>query len=407
MINAATRAPVTVIVPTFNRATFLKEAIASLLDQTVSPERILVVDDGSTDQTAAAVATFGSRVDYLRKQNGGKSSALNLALSHVDSELVWIFDDDDIADPAALQHLSDGLRNAPECGFSYGSYKLFTVADDGTRTLIDREFPSVPSEELFVALMGRCFIHQPGLLVRRHCYDAVGPFDEGMLRSQDFEMMLRLARHCRGVEVPGPVFFQRQHQGLRGTASFAVQAADVDSAWKRFDQRILTRQRENCALEEFLPYRPSVLPLIAQDRLSALLERCTLMGRRGLWELAAEDLEAAVSLANKAAIEHLTTAQSGILHRLFDVFSNGAVDFRRADRFRRALAQIASPTLARDLRLGMSWGLPYRIRLAVTGRQFSRAALLSKIYLQIAPPDVMAAGVARKLLMKVAQRSAA
>jgi glycosyltransferase involved in cell wall biosynthesis len=407
MITTATRAPVTVIVPTFNRAVFLKEAIASLLDQTVSPERILIVDDGSTDQTAAAVATFGSRVDYLRKQNGGKSSALNLALGQVDSELIWIFDDDDIADPAALEQLSDGLRHAPECGFSYGSYKLFTATTDGARTFIDREFPSVPPEQLFIALMGRCFIHQPGLLVRRQCYEAVGPFDETMLRSQDFDMMLRLARNFSGVEVPGPVFFQRQHQGLRGTATFAVRAADVDSAWKRFDQRILTRQRETCALEEFLPYRPSVLPLIAQDRLSALLERCTLMGRRGLWDLAAEDLEAAVSLANKEAIEHLTTIQSGILHRLFDVFSDGAVDFQRADRFRQALSRIASPSLARDIRLGMSWGLPYRIRLAVTGRQFSRTALLSKIYLRIAPLDVMAAGVARKLLIKVAQRSAA
>ncbi len=391
----------TAIIPTFNRAAFLPEAIESLLAQSVPLERILVVDDGSTDATALTVARYGSRIDYVHKPNGGKSSALNLALRQVQTEFVWIFDDDDVAAPRALEIMSNALIEAPASGFSYGPYKKFRTAADGSRIVIDHDFPSVPPEGLFVALMGRCFFHQQGLLVRRHCYDALGPFDETLIRSQDYEMMLRLARRYRGVEVPGPLFFQREHVGDRGTQNHVIRTAELNATWMRFDQRFMQRLRDVCALEEFLPYRPVRLPLTGQERLSALLERCTILGRRSLWALAAEDLEAAVSISNIQQIEHLTPMQSQILHRMFDVYSYGDLRFHEAGAFRRALARIRCSTLAHDMRLAMSWGLPYRIRSAATACNLADTARLMKVYRQVASPRVLAVDIARKLKVRV------
>src|SRR6185437_4610016 len=96
---------VTAIVPTYNRAGYLGEALSSILGQTFPPTQIIVVDDGSPDATPDVVARCGPPIEYIAKPNGGKSSALNLGLQHATEEFVWICDDDDIAEPGALAKL--------------------------------------------------------------------------------------------------------------------------------------------------------------------------------------------------------------------------------------------------------------------------------------------------------------
>ena len=90
---------VSVLMPTFNRGGMLSEALDSVLGQSIPPHQVVVIDDGSTDDTSERVARYGARIDYIRKDNGGKSSALNLGLTHVTGDYVWVFDDDDVALP--------------------------------------------------------------------------------------------------------------------------------------------------------------------------------------------------------------------------------------------------------------------------------------------------------------------
>lgn len=394
-------APVSIVVPTYNRAEFLPAALTSLLQQTVRPDLIVVVDDGSTDGTAEAAARFGNSVDYVRKQNGGKSSAINHVLAGLRSDFIWIFDDDDLAAPFALQSLLSGFATAPDAGFSYSSYRLFQERRDGTIQFTDRDFPHVQPDGLFVALLGRSFVHQPGLLVRRCCYDVVGPFDESLIRSQDYDMMLRLARQFRGVEVPGPVFFQRQHDGPRGTGRAPIPPSRINAAWKAYDQRILRRLRPVCGLAEYLPDPAAVAPLTPQQEFSALLERCTVFGRKGLWADAADDIAAAIRIANDQHFTRLTLAQMRTLHRMFDVFSMGAEEFPQAHAFQQALSQIRHPVIARKLRQAMSWGLPHRIRLAAADGRYAELLLLTQIFVSLASPRSFASSFARKLLAKL------
>lgn len=394
---------VVAVVPTFNRVAYLPEAIQSILDQTRPPTKILVVDDGSTDGTADAVSAFGSRVDYLRKENGGKSSALNLALRSFGEELVWIFDDDDIAAPEALERMQAALAVAPEAGFAFGSYVIFED-DNGRRRMIDADFPSVDPDELSIALLQRCFVHQPGLLVRRACYDEVGLFDETLRRSQDYDMMLRLSRSFRGIEVQGPVFFQRRHAGVRGTTGYAVRASDVEATWKRYDKIIMRRVWDSWALGDFLPRRPVSETLTQRQRFSALLERCVAMGHSGLWDLAADDLREVATTARLGIIQSLTPAEARTAARLFDLWSAGAANFRDAKAFRRELGNVSPARLGREMRVHMSAGLPYRIRSALTDGAFAKAAGLAEAYVRIAPPRVMAASILGKLRGKIASR---
>jgi glycosyltransferase involved in cell wall biosynthesis len=101
------------VIATFNRAPYIRETLDSLLNQSRPPARVLVVDDGSTDSTSEILRTYVPRIEYLRKDNVGKSSALNLALPLVKTESVWIFDDDDVALRHALDSHLRTLSSAP------------------------------------------------------------------------------------------------------------------------------------------------------------------------------------------------------------------------------------------------------------------------------------------------------
>ena len=107
-------AQVSVIVPTFNRAQMLQECVASLLRQTQPPLEIIVVDDGSTDDTAEVVRRMPAPVRYLYKSNAGKPAALNFALPHATGQWIWFFDDDDVALPRSIEARLQALPAAPD-----------------------------------------------------------------------------------------------------------------------------------------------------------------------------------------------------------------------------------------------------------------------------------------------------
>ena len=92
---------VSIIVPTFNRARYLPECLDSLLAQTFPATEIIDVNDSSTDDTARVIRPYLDRITYVEKENGGKSTALNLVLPGIQSDYLWIFDDDDVALPAS------------------------------------------------------------------------------------------------------------------------------------------------------------------------------------------------------------------------------------------------------------------------------------------------------------------
>ena len=206
--------PVTVLMPTFNRAHFLTEALESVLGQQPPPAEVIVIDDGSEDETAAVVGRFLSRVRYIRQDNAGKATALNNGLGHATQEFIWIFDDDDIAAQGTLAALHQALIDHPEAGYAYGLCDKFFGEWPNDARERNTAYASDERSALYVRLMEDFFIWQGAMLARRSCYEAVGPFDIRLARSQDYEMALRLGRNFRGVAVPIVAFHQRHHAGL-------------------------------------------------------------------------------------------------------------------------------------------------------------------------------------------------
>ena len=185
-------ASITAIVPTYNRARYLATAVDSVLDQTLRPAEVLVVDDGSVDETREILKAYGTRIVAIHKSNGGKASALNLALKHARGQFIWIFDDDDVAISYALETMADALAKHPECGFAYGSHDHLVESDSGQPSVVQPDLRIDKSLDFRLSVLERCYIFQPAMLVRRAVFDAVGLFNEALIRSQDYDMLMRM-----------------------------------------------------------------------------------------------------------------------------------------------------------------------------------------------------------------------
>jgi hypothetical protein len=392
---------VTAFIPTFNRSAFLKEALSSLLRQTRCPDEIIVIDDGSTDDTAQVVASFRPQVGYVRKVNGGKSSALNLGLQHSSHELIYILDDDDIATDDAIERMADALQNNPEYGFAYGGYNAFTVLNSGTVSIEARTPQPADDEELPIVLMHRDLILQPGMLVRKSCYEQVGPFNEEFVRSQDYEMLLRLVRQFKGRRLDGIVFHQRQHPGIRGPAAMPIEVHNRHVAWRHFDTKIFSAIYNSYALNEFLP-RPATT-LNSVEQITALLQRCVIVGRKRLWHFASNDLREACAVASQAGIHHLTPRQSVILQRMFDRCS-GLHDLAAGDEFRSTLLGISDPTLSKQIRAALSQPLRSQIRDAVRNRAARTSLYLIACLLCLSPSGWVGISHLGNLALKIINR---
>lgn len=280
------------IIPTFNRSQYLKECIGSLLSQTRAPDQIIVVNDGSTDDTEDVVRSYGDQVTLLNKPNGGKSSALNLALQHCHSDYVWICDDDDIAAPDGLQHLANAIDADPQLDMVFGRYERFTMEGNGV-VFSDPDYWARASEPNYkICFMEGMFAPQFTTLVRRDLYTAVGPFNEKFIRSQDYEMALRLTRTAKMKYVPETIYFYRDHHAARGTGQFNFPQAESYRKWHEFEKKALAPVYQTYSLDEFTPSFAFLLTPSAKKR-AQYLQRGIIMASHGLWTEAASDIESA------------------------------------------------------------------------------------------------------------------
>lgn len=191
---------VSVVIPTYNRAHIVGEAIRSILNQNYPNLELLVVDDGSRDDTLAALAEFGSQVRYLRKPNGGPASARNLGVREATGEYIAFLDSDDLALPGRLHTLAAALTKAPKAVLAY---HWFRVIDGHGRARIGRRCRlsgNVYRELLSESMKGP--IYPSASMVRRETLRSIELFDESMLVADDTDFFCRLARVGEVVLIP-------------------------------------------------------------------------------------------------------------------------------------------------------------------------------------------------------------
>ncbi len=179
-----------VIVPAYNHAQFLPEAVASVLDQSFFDFEVVVIDDGSTDETPRIVPRHDVRVRYFRQENQGLSAARNSGIRESRGRIMTLLDADDRYEPSFLEVMrglfDDSETDAAYCGFQ--------SIDEQGRSLPFGGSTVVPPNQLRMHLLNGNFVVPSCMAVRKSCYEVVGPFDTELRSCEDWDMWLRLSR---------------------------------------------------------------------------------------------------------------------------------------------------------------------------------------------------------------------
>ena len=181
---------VSVIIPTFNRANLVGNAIQSVLNQTFRDFEVIVVDDGSEDNTKEVVSKFGDQVAYLYQENQERSAARNNGIKHSRGQYITFLDSDDLYLPDKLKVQVELMDKNPEYGMSYSSSVWMDENNKYLHTWRDSLngwiFP-----EMMLAIHNKITV--PSVMINRRVLDDVGYFNESINICEDYEYWCRIA----------------------------------------------------------------------------------------------------------------------------------------------------------------------------------------------------------------------
>ncbi|MBE2224178.1 MAG: glycosyltransferase [Anaerolineae bacterium] len=204
---------VSVVIPNFNHGKYLGDAIQSVLTQDYPYVEIIVVDDGSTDNSREVVEPFARQVKYIWQANQGLSAARNTGINAALGDFIGVLDADDMYEPNFLSSLVPIMAKNPEIDGVYCGYQF---VDHKNSPLPQIEARSIPSGELYQSLLAGNFLVPESMLVRKHCYENVGPFDVSLRALEDWDMWLRISSR---YNIAGTTEILTRHRVLPGSMS--------------------------------------------------------------------------------------------------------------------------------------------------------------------------------------------
>jgi glycosyltransferase involved in cell wall biosynthesis len=202
---------ISVIIPTYNSAHYLREAIESVLDQTYKDLEIIVIDDGSTDNTKEIVKTYMDRIIFLQQANSGPARARNLGIQKSSGEFVAFLDADDIWYPEKLERQIEIFLKNPQYGLVHSDALIRSVDNSQPDRLWFDFKRRVKSGKVFSDLLAECSIILPSVIIRRQCLEETGCFDENLKIWEGYDLWLRVAYSYLIGFVDAPLFLRRIH----------------------------------------------------------------------------------------------------------------------------------------------------------------------------------------------------
>jgi glycosyltransferase involved in cell wall biosynthesis len=215
---------VSVVIPTYNYGHYVGAAVESVLAQTYQPDEVIVVDDGSTDDTAGRLVPYMSRISYIHQHNQGLPAARNRGIKAARGKYVALLDSDDLWHPRKLESQIQFLHQSPETGL---------VACEMIRD-IERGWPELngslsrsPRRFSVEDLLVRSRFGPSSVVVHRDCFDKVGLFDTGLRSAEDRDMWLRIASCFPVVKIDAPLWWYRLHGGNMSSAAVRMEENEM------------------------------------------------------------------------------------------------------------------------------------------------------------------------------------
>ena len=221
-----------IIIPTYNRARYVVEAVESVLAQTLEGVELIVVDDGSEDETHRALVPYSERVRLIRQENAGMASARNRGASEARGEFIGFLDSDDRWEPTLLETVRRALDEHPEVGALFVAEREF---DDtgrvGTKVFTKRTPGLFFTSDGLVGRDTRVGSGRPAIC-RRDLFEHLGGYDPSLPGTWDCDLWIRYSFLATMMLVPEPLVRRRIHPGMNS----ANQLLDADGWLQLLDK---------------------------------------------------------------------------------------------------------------------------------------------------------------------------
>lgn len=199
---------VSVIIPVYNGERFVAEAISSVLAQDYTDFELIVVNDGSTDNTLSVLKKFGTKLKIINLPHKGVSRARNAGIQASKGEFIASNDSDDLWEPTKLNRQVAYMDAHPDVGLVYSYSTNFTGKSEGAVALVKKvDFEG----HIFKDLVTKNSFASPTALYRKAAYDKVGPYDESLQAMEDYEFNLRFSREYKIGRIPHSLLRRRIH----------------------------------------------------------------------------------------------------------------------------------------------------------------------------------------------------
>jgi glycosyltransferase involved in cell wall biosynthesis len=226
--SPSTPETVSVIIPAFNASAYLADAIEAALRQTHPPHQVIVVDDGSTDDTPAICGTFGSRITAIRQANGGEAAARNTALRAATGEYVALLDADDLSAPDRLEKQVAALSARPDAAACFSGHWVFTDARE-TGRYAGEPARADSSAEAFAASL---LVHPITMMFRQSAARGL-QFPVGVTTGGDMLFTGLLRKRGAFVILPDVLYGYRRHPNQITARMTDLESLRQRTAWLR------------------------------------------------------------------------------------------------------------------------------------------------------------------------------
>ena len=196
---------VSVIIPTYNRGWTLKETILSVLAQTYEDFELILVDDGSTDNTPAILSEFQDKIVVIRQENAGVSAARNQGVSRAGGKFIAFLDSDDLWMPEKLSVQTDFLVSHPEIRICQTDEIWIR---NGVR-IHPKKYHQKPSGDIYIPSLSLCLVSPSAVMMERDFFNRMGGFDESLPACEDYDFWLRIGCRYPVHLIPQPLVEKR------------------------------------------------------------------------------------------------------------------------------------------------------------------------------------------------------
>jgi glycosyltransferase involved in cell wall biosynthesis len=241
---------VSVIIPTYNRVSMVREAVQSVLEQTYTDYEIIVVDDGSTDNTKGVVTGLSERIVYVYQPNHGRSNARNHGMSMAKGKYIAFLDSDDLFLPTKLEKQVEGIEKRPDVLLSHTSYQWINTINKYTEEVKSGRF----SGYVYPKIIQRCPIATPTVMLRREALGEKIKFEEAISNGEDVILWVRFAHKSPILGIDEALTQVRIH-GNNAAIDSQSQISGVMNVLEytvRRETDITPRQRRNLLTDGYL-----------------------------------------------------------------------------------------------------------------------------------------------------------